>query len=52
MSRWAFGIDPRLHSRDVTVRQDRMGRDGRRDKAGGLGRSGANVDTRAVPRGV
>lgn len=50
VTRWAFGIDPRLHSRDVTEREDRMGKsgkgqEGRRDKARGfaIGRSGDNV---------
>lgn len=34
----ALGIDPRLHSRDVTQREDgAAGGEGRRDKARGLG---------------
>lgn len=51
VTRWAFGIDPRLHSRDVTEREDRMGKsgkgqEGKRDKARGFAigrRRGDNV---------
>lgn len=36
--RWAFGIDPRLHSRDVTRREDR-----RREEEAGKGGEGDGI---------